>query len=124
MSTGLQLRIELGQVGADLVADAVELVAGDAVGDREHLLAVARTSGLSFISSTAVARSSYFHSLRGRLNFSSVVLDRQRVLRQVAFRVGEVFVEIGDDVQGAEHAPPVAGIGADVGIDARLASAP
>ena len=49
-----------------------------------------------------------------------VVEDRQRVGGQVARRIGEVSGDVLDDVERAVHPPPVAGIGADIRIDARL----
>ena len=39
---------------------------------------------------------------------------------QVIFRVRPVLVEIFDHVHRAVHPPPMAGVGADVGVDARL----
>ena len=119
MSTRCQLRIELRQVGADLVADAVQLVAGDAAGHLEHVLAVAERAAVVKL----------FHRggqvlelplLARAVELQQLVHDRQRVPGQVALGVGEVLVEVLDDVQRPVHAPPVAGIGADIRIDARL----
>ena len=67
----VDLRVELRQVGAELVADAAELVARDAARHREHLLAVGERPAVPPASRPSPASSSSFHSVRGRLNFSS-----------------------------------------------------
>ena len=66
------------------------------------------------------ARSSNFHSLRGRLDLSSSSAIGSGMARPGSLGVGEVVVEVVDDVERPVHPPPVAGIGADIRIDAGL----
>ena len=120
MSTGLQLGVELGQVGADLVADAVQLVAGDAVGDLNICLPLANERPCSSLARRP-SQVVELPFLARAVELEQLVLDRQRILGQVALGIGQVLVQVLDDVQRPVHPPPVAGIGADIRIDARLA---
>ena len=69
---------------------------------------------------TDAARSSNVHSLRGRVDLSSSSAIGSGMAGQVGLGRGQVLVEVVDDVEGPVHPPPVAGIGADVRIDAGL----
>ena len=75
---------------------------------------------LASISLTASASSSSFHSVRGRLNFRSSSFTGSGFLARYALGVLQIGVEVGDDVERPVHPPPVAGVGADVGVNARL----
>ena len=79
-----------------------------------------RTSGRFPAAPTPPARSSNFHSVRGRRSFSRSSLIGSGCGGQVRLGVGQVRVQVVDDVQRPVHPPPVARVGADVGIDARL----
>ena len=66
-----QLRVELGQVGAELVADAVQLVAGDAARDLEHLLAVGERAAVVELGAPRRPGRRASTPCGRRLNFSS-----------------------------------------------------
>ena len=51
------------------------------------------------------------------VELEQLVRDRQRLPGQVAFSIGEVQVEVVHYIERAEHSPPVAGIGAHVGVN-------
>ena len=121
MSAGVSFGSSLVRSGPNSLPTPFELVAGDAAGHLEHLLAVAERPAVVELLDRR-GQVVELPLLARAVELEQLVRDRQRVLGQVGLGVGEVLVEVLDDVQRPVHPPPVAGIGADVGIDARLAS--
>src|SRR5262249_31581461 len=115
----LQFRVELREVRAELVAGALHAMAGYTVGHLEKLLAVAvRAAVVQLLHGGGKLLKLPF--LARAIEFQQLVRDRQWVLRQIAFRIGEELIQVRDYVQGSVHAPPVARVGTDIRIHARL----
>src|SRR5262249_33555857 len=100
-------------------ADAIQFVTRDATADRENLLAIGEGT-------PAVHRFDQggklfqLPLLAWPIELEQLIADRQRMGGEIGLRVRKVLVEVLNDVERAVHAPPVAGISANIGIDARL----
>ena len=108
---------QFGQIRADVVALIVELVTANAGGGFEELLA-----DFEVVGSMGKMHHVAFQIVELPVGvaaeiFQEVVFHLQLVGSKVGGRIGFVSWKIGDDVQCSVHAPPVAGVGADVRIN-------
>ena len=111
---------EFGQVGADVVALVVEFVTADAGCGFEELLADFEVVGsVRKVHHVALQVIQLPVGIAAKV-FQKIVFHFQRVGSQVGCRIRFVGWKIGDDVEGSIHATPVAGVGADVGINSRF----
>ena len=114
------LRRQLGQIRADVVALAVELVTANTGGGFEELLADGEVVGsMRQVHHIALQIVQLPVGVAAEI-FQEIVFHLQLVGGKVRSGIGFVGFQIRDDVECSIHATPVSRIRANVRIDSRL----
>ena len=113
------LGLKLSQLRTEGVARVAKLVAGNATGGAEEFPAMHERAPLLQARDTALQISQRpFRAWPAILE--ERILNWERMGGEITGRIGQIALQIVHHIHRSKHPPPVAGIGANIGIHARL----